>query len=33
MLMVLVKFPRRTNKENEVAAQLAEGKGFEPAIN
>ena len=33
MLMVLVRFPRRTVAEKEVAALLAEGEGPEPAIN
>ena len=33
MLMVLVRFPRRTVVEDEVAVLLAEGKGPEPAIN
>jgi hypothetical protein len=33
MLVVLVKFPRRTVVEDAVAAQLAESKGPEPAIN
>jgi MFS transporter, PAT family, beta-lactamase induction signal transducer AmpG len=33
MLVVLVKFPRRTAVEGEVAAQLAEGDGPEPVIN
>ena len=33
MLMVLVKFPRRTAVEDKVAAQLAEGQGPEPVIN
>ena len=33
MLVVLVKFPRRTVVEDEVAAQLAEGDGPEPVIN
>lgn len=33
MLMVLVRFPRRTVVEEQVAALLAEGEGPEPAIN
>jgi hypothetical protein len=33
MLVVLVKFPRRTAVEDEVIAQLAEGGGPEPVIN
>jgi len=33
MLMVLVKFPRRTAAVDAIAAQLAESKGPEPVIN
>ena len=33
MLVLLVKFPRRTTVEDEVAAQLAESDGREPVIN
>ncbi len=33
MLMVLVKFPRRTPVEAEVAVLLAEGEGPEPVVN
>jgi PAT family beta-lactamase induction signal transducer AmpG len=33
MLLVLVKFPRRTAVEDEVAAHLAEAEGPEPVIN
>jgi PAT family beta-lactamase induction signal transducer AmpG len=33
MLMVMVRFPRRTVVEEQVAALLAEGAGPEPAIN
>jgi MFS transporter, PAT family, beta-lactamase induction signal transducer AmpG len=33
ILMVLVKFPRRTAVVDAIAAQLAESKGPEPVIN
>jgi PAT family beta-lactamase induction signal transducer AmpG len=33
MLMVLVKFPRRTAVVDEIAVQLAEGDGPQPVIN
>jgi len=33
MLVVLVKFPRRTAVEDEVITQLAKGEGPEPVIN
>ena len=33
MLVVLVKFPRRTAVEDEIAVRLAEGEGPEPVIN